>query len=196
MKKTELSGKFMKEYRANIILRCLCSLAIMAVAAGSTLYVDFSSVKYPSMAAVMILAAGFAVSCLLFRIHVIILKGDWSGTITDIDVGMKIKARGRRGRPVRLLIVTLKIKKENGSDMEYELYEKGSKKEIANKFQYEAPYKVGDTVVYLRGMKYPFRYGIEYGSDMFDVKTVCPFCGEINKAERDKCFKCGRVNIK
>lgn len=187
----QLPPKFLEQYRTNILLRTIASLAMIAACAALCTGIDFSKTKYPVMGIVMVIAAGFVLSCIVFRFHAILFRPTWVGVITEVDASFKIRTKERNF--THKLIVTLTIDCGGKQPKKLELTDRYTPKE--NRFQSYAPYKVDDTVVYLRGMKYPMRFGVEQ-TDMLDIHFVCPFCGEINKAERDKCYRCGRMLVK
>ncbi len=190
-KNIKLPQKFLEQYRTNILLRTLASIAVIAVCAVLCTAIDFSKTKYPVMGGAMMIAVGFAASCIVFRFHAILFHPTWSGIITDVDASFKVRTKERGF--THKFIVTLTVDCGEKRPKKVELFDRYKPKE--NKFQEYAPYKVDDTVVYMRGMKYPMRVGVEQ-TDMFDVHFVCPFCGEINKAERDKCYRCERMLVK
>ncbi len=190
-KSIKLPEKFLEQYRANLILRTIASIAVLAVCAVLCTVIDFSSTKYPVMGIAMVILVGFAVSCVIFRLHAILFKPTWSGTITDVEAASKIRMKERGF--THKFIVTLTIDCGEKQPKKVELFDKYTPKQ--NRFHEYAPYKVDDTVVYLRGMKYPMRYNVEE-KDMLDIHFVCPYCGEINKAERDKCYRCGKLLVK
>ncbi len=190
-KNIKLPEKFLGQYRTNILLRTVASIAVIAVCAVLCTVIDFSKTKYPVMGAAMVILVGFALSCVVFRFHAILFCPTWSGMIVNVDASYKMRTKERRF--TQKFIVTLTIDCGEKQPKKIELTDRYTPKE--NKFYEYAPYKVDDTVVYLRGMKYPMRYNVEE-KDMLDIHFVCPYCGEINKAERDKCFRCGRMLVK
>ena len=190
-KSIKLPQKFREQYRRNITLRLLGSAVLIAAAAVLCTVIDFSGSRYPLMGYGMVITFGFVLSCLLLGLHRILFRKNWSGTITEIeaDYHIRTKNRGLTKKFIVILTIDCGAKKPR----KFELLHEDMHGE--NKFYTEAPYKVGDTVVFLRGMKYPMRYGIET-EDMFDIHFVCPYCGDINKAERDTCYKCGKFLVK
>lgn len=197
-KSIKLPQKFLEQYRKNIVLRLFSAIVLLGIAGVLCSVIDFSGTRYPVMGAVMVMACGFVLACMISGLNRILFRASWSGTITEIDAALKTKANiNHRGRPSSKLIVTLTIDCGGKKPKIVELFPDsdlhGSESE--NRFYTEAPYKVGDTVVFLRGMKYPMRYGVET-EDMFDIHFVCPYCGDINKAERDTCYKCGKFLVK
>lgn len=204
----KLSEKFRQQYRKNIAIRSIGSLILLAVSVVLCFVIDFSTTKYPEMGMMLIIFAAFVLSCLFFRIDLILFKPSWVGIVTDISAKkerrMKIQAASMlRNR----MIVHLYIYRGDADIYDLELWDEGmdhagmrtsdGAMEVlpVNKFLDEAPYKVEDTLVYLRGMKYPFRYGVQT-EGMFDVRFVCPYCGEINRDERENCYHCGRELVK
>ena len=189
-KSIKLPQKFREQYRRHIIFRLLGSLVLIAAAALLCTVIDFSGSRYPVMGIVMVLACGFVLACLIVGIHRILFRTSWSGTITDIDADYHIRTKNRGLS--KKFIVTLTIDCGGKEPKKFELLHEDRNGE--NKYYTEAPYKVGDTVVFLRGMKYPMRYGVAT-EDMLTL-FVCPYCGDINKAERDTCYKCGKYLVK
>ena len=62
-----------------------------------------------------------------------------------------------------------------------------------NIFQREAPYKEGDTLLFLPGFRYPARVDVKDAGETLDPKFVCPFCGEFYTNDRKTCYRCGRT---
>ena len=192
-KSIKLPQKFCEQYRKNIGMRISSAIVLLSAAGSLCAAIDFSETRYPVMGVDMVMACGFVLACLIARVHWILFRKSWSGTITDIDIGYKTKTKERGF--TRRLAVTLTVDTGEKKQRRIELLPKQYTKE--NLFQIHAPYKPGDTVVYLRGMKYPFRYDVDEARDeMFDGMFVCPYCGDINKAERDTCYTCGKILIK
>lgn len=203
-----LPPKFIAQYRKNILVRSVGGVVLVAVGAFFCTVMDFFASKYPMTGRVLVLLGMFAVACLAFRLDLILFKPSWMGVIRDIipKKESRVKLQAISNLRVRL-IVHLYIDRGEGRLYDYELWnegmehagertENGVKDFIpANKFYDEAPYKVGDVVVYLRGLRYPFRFGVD-AEGMFDVRYVCPFCGEINKNDRKNCYRCGRELVK
>lgn len=190
-KSIRLPQRFREEYHKNLILRMVLSIAILAAAGIFSAAIDFSGTRYPVMGVAMVMICGFVIACLTVGLHRILFKNSWSGTITAIDANYHIRTKNRGFS--RKFIVTLTIDCGGKEPRKFELIHEDRNGE--NKYHDLAPYKVGDTVVFLRGMKYPMRFGVET-EDMFDIHFVCPYCGDINKAEREVCFRCGKVLVK
>ena len=202
-----LPEKFLEQYRKNILIRTLGSLILLAAGVFLCTVLDFSESKYPEAGMIFVVFVSFIITCLFFRFNLILFKRSWVGEIKEITAKKERRVKVQAQSNLRnRLIVHLTV--DSGGDMlDYELWhegtehsgersEDGAKEAIPeNKFYIYAPFKVGDTVVYLRGMKYPFRYGVNTDG-MFDVLFVCPFCGEINKAEREDCYHCRRTLVK
>lgn len=189
-KSIKLPQKFREQYRNQLAARLGGSAGILGAAALLCNVIDFSGSRYPAMGIVMVMACGFVLACLIVGIHRILFRTSWSGTITDIDADYHIRTKNRGLS--KKFIVTLTIDCGGKEPKKFELLHEDRNGE--NKYYTEAPYKVGDTVVFLRGMKYPLRYGVET-EDMLTL-FVCPYCGDINKAERDTCYKCGKFLVK
>ncbi len=197
-KNIKLPQKFLEQYRKNIGSRISAGIALLTTAGVLCAAIDFSETRYPVMGVVMVMAFGFILACLVAGLQRILFRKSWSGTITEIEAAHKFRSNiNHRGRPTLQFIVTLTIDCGGKKPKIFELFPDSDLHgaESGNKYYTEAPYKVGDTVVFLRGMKYPLRYGVET-EDMFDIHFVCPYCGDINKAERDTCYKCGKFLVK
>lgn len=190
-KNIRLPQKFLEQYRKNLTLRILGSIFLLALSAALCTVIDFSKISYPVMGVVMVIACGFVLSCLFFRFHAILFKTSWSGTITDISAAYHIRSKNRG--ITKKFIVTLTIDCAEKKPKKFELFHEDM--HGVNKYYHYAPYKIGDTVVFLRGMKYPMRYNVET-KDILDVQFVCPYCGDINKADRDTCYSCGKILVK
>ena len=192
IKNLRLPRKFREQYRKNIGMRISSMIALLCVSGILCAAIDFSETRYPVMGVVMVLMCGFILACLIARVHWILFRKSWIGILTDVDVGYKTKTQEKGFK--RKLIVTLTVDTGEKKPRQIELLPEYTQE---NKFQIHAPYKPGDTLVYLRGMKYPFRYDVDGAKDeMFDGMFVCPYCGDINKAERDTCYTCGKFLIK
>lgn len=204
----KLPEKFLAQYRKNIIIRTVGSVIILALGAVLCTVIDFSASKYPQAGVALVLFAAFVLTCLIFRFDLILFKPSWVGIIKNIIPKKEKRVKLHASYWMRdRMIVHLYIDRGEANLYDHELWHEGmehsAKRTVdgtsgyiaPNKFQTEAPFKVDDVVVYLRGMKYPFRYGV-LTEGMFDVRFVCPFCGEINKAERDDCYHCGRTLVK
>lgn len=189
-KNINLPQKFREQYRKNIGSRISAGIALLCTAGILCAAIDFSGSRYPVMGVVMVMACGFVLACLIAGLHRILFHPSWSGTITAIDADYHIRTKNRGLS--KKFIVTLTIDCGGKEPKKFELLHEDRNGE--NKYYTDAPYKVGDTVVFLRGMKYPMRYGV----DTEDTLTlfVCPYCGDINKAERDTCYKCGKFLVK
>ncbi len=196
--KLRLPQKFREQYRRNLLLRIIGSTVFIAAAAFLCTVIDFSGSRYPVMGVGMVIGIGVLLACIVFRLHTILFSTSWCGTITHIEAARKYRADfNQRGKPSLKLLVILTIDCGEKKPKIIELFPDSDLHGVnsENKFYTLAPYKTGDTLVYLRGMKYPFRYGVET-EDMFDIHFVCPFCGDINKAERETCYTCGKILIK
>ncbi|MBQ4354729.1 MAG: hypothetical protein IJC71_07525 [Clostridia bacterium] len=203
-----LPESFRKQYRKNIAVRLFGSAVLIGIGVLLCSTADFSGLKYPQAGSVFIIFIAYVLACLFFRLQNILFKPSWMGTIEKIVPKRERRVKVQASTNLRRrMIVHLYIDRGEGKLFDYELWhedmehagersEDGARESIPkNKFLEEAPYKVGDTVVYLRGMRYPFRCGVET-EGMFDVRFVCPFCGEINKAESDTCYHCRRTMVK
>lgn len=188
-KNIKLPQKFREEYRKNIGSRISASIALFTTAGVLCAAIDFSKTRYPVMGIVMVMACGFVLACLIAGLHRILFRKSWSGTITDIvaDYHIRTKNRGL----TKKFIVTLTIDCGEKEPVKFELLHEDMHGE--NKYYTKAPYKVGDTVVFLRGLKYPLRYNVDTENTL--SLFVCPYCGDINKAERDTCYKCGKFLV-
>ncbi len=190
-KSIRLPQKFRKQYSRSIALRLAGSLVLLSLSAVLCTVIDFSQTRYPVMGIVMVAACGFVLACMLFRLHAILFQPGWTGTIINISADYHVRPHNRGFS--RRFIVTLIIDCGEEKPKKFELLHEDMHGE--NKYYTYAPYKIGDTVIFLRGLKYPMRYNIAT-EDMLDIQFVCPCCGEINKAERDTCFKCGKFLVK
>lgn len=204
----KLPQNFVSQYKKNIAFRTIGSLFLLAISIVLCHFIDFSNTRYPEMGMFFIIVVAFALTCLLFRFDLILFKPSWVGIIRDIITKKERRVKIQASTNLRnRIIVHLYVDRGEEEMYDYELWDEGmehagerteygSQESLPeNKFHTEAPYKIDDTLVYLRGMKYPFRYGV-VTDGMFDVRFVCPFCGEINKADRNTCYKCDRELVK
>lgn len=189
-KNIKLPQKFHEQYRNQLAARLGGSAGILGAATLLCTVLDFSKTRYPAMGIVMVMACGFVLACLIAGLHKILFQKSWSGTITEIDADYHIRTKNRG--LTKKFIVTLTIDCGEKMPKKFELLHEDMHGE--NKYYTEAPYKVGDTVVFLRGMSYPLRYNVDTEDTL--ALFVCPYCGDINKAERDTCFKCGKFLVK
>lgn len=202
-----LPNEFTAQYRKNLCLRLAGTLAFTAAADVFCLMYDFESVKNVGGARLMVFGIAFVLACLFFRLHLIFRKS-WMGTIIEIKPKHSRRVKLQASTNLRnRLIVDLLIDRGEEEPFRFELWDEGMDKKggrtedgshesfPVNKFLDQAPYKVGDKLIYLRGMKFPMRVGV-VTEGMFDVLFVCPYCGEINKAERETCYHCGKILVK
>ena len=190
-----LPAAFREEYRRHIALRLAASAALFVLAGVLCAVLDFSGLRYPAMGGVMIFAVAAALACVLFRLHQI-LRPSWQGTVTAVGASERIRSTGNRGQPGRRMMVEITV--DRGEQKPYMLSLFRSDKiasgaERVNLFRTHAPYKEGDTLVYLRGLRYPARIGVENADELFAPEYVCPFCGEFYTTDRKRCFGCGRT---
>lgn len=217
---SKLPPEFATQYRRNIVLRSVFSGILMLAAVVSCFFADISDARYPIGAVAFILLAGYALSCLLFRFDLILFRRSWTGEILKITfrhelfnsssrplfaaiggaVGRRYKLTGYlkidRGEKKPYLFL---LRNEYTAPLQRKVTYRndeftGSGHKTYNRFQVEASYKLNDRLVYLRGMKYPMRTCVD--ADGTDAKLVCPYCGEINEADRKTCYHCGRILIK
>ncbi|MBQ3956920.1 MAG: hypothetical protein IIU08_07745 [Clostridia bacterium] len=193
-----LPRDFRDDYAKFAALRLAGSGIVMIAAAAACFFLDFSGLKYPAMGAVFVLAVGIAVSCVLFGLHRF-AKPAWQGEITDIDCGFRLANTGQRGRAERQLMVDLIVDRGEKKPYAIRLFREDGVthgKVRINVFQTEAPYKTGDTLLFLPGFRYPARMDVKDAAETLDPKFVCPFCGWIGPLSRENCYKCGRTVLK
>ena len=191
--KKRIPEEFWQEYRKNITARCIGSAVLLAAAGVLCGVLDFSGLKYPAMGAVLVLAVGVVLACLIFKIHRILFKKSWMGTILEAGASNKYKS-GNKGSPKLTSTVTVTVDRGDSEPYSEDIVEKD--REGKNLYQLEAPYKVGDTVAYFRGMKRFVRLNVENPEGLFDPKFACAYCGHINGADRERCYGCGKFLIK
>lgn len=207
-KNLKLPGKFLEQYRKNIALRTAGSIALLGIGAFLCTVIDFSSSKYPEAGMAAVMFVFFYIGKLAFGFDRILFRRSWMGKIAEINATKERRVKvWAQSHTRKRLIVHLMVDRGEGSLYDCELWhegtehsgertEEGAKEAIPeNKYYTYAPFKVDDTIVYLRGMKYPFRYNVQT-EGMFDVLFVCPYCGEINKADREDCYHCRRTLVK
>ncbi len=199
VKDIKLPQKFVEEYHRDIAMRVFGSLAIINLFIFIATRIDFSDAKYPTTAVVFVILCGVALAAIIFKLHNF-LKPTWVGKIVNIESGYKTKTKNKGLE--RRLIVTVTVAREGMSEYKAELFRTPTDRASTSSMRGEnlyhtyAPYKIDDTVLYLRGMRIFARVGVENVSELTDPHFVCPYCGEINKAERDRCFSCGRILLK
>ena len=180
-----LPASFIEEYRRHILQRVLGSAVLFAAAAFLCTRLDFTGLRDPAMGIVMVLAVAAAIACVLFRLHAL-FKPSWQGTVTAVGASERVRV-GDRGRPGRRMMVEVTVDRGEKKPYVLSLFRSDKIAEGAasvNLFQTHAPYKEGDTLVYLRGLRYPARFGITDTDEMFAPEFVCPFCGEFYTNDR------------
>ncbi len=201
MKKPEyekLPREFRADYAKFAAVRLALSAVVLAAAAFGCAFLDFSGMKYPAMGRVLLAGAAIAADCVLLGLHRF-LRPSWEGTVLSVGAGYKLKAAGEKGKPAKRIIVELEIDRGDPKPYLPELYREDKHAvgdQHINVYQTEAPYKEGDTLVYLRGTKVPARYGVKDAEDLTDPKFVCAFCGEVNELKRERCRECGRTVLR
>ncbi|MBQ8512844.1 MAG: hypothetical protein IJ497_09530, partial [Clostridia bacterium] len=81
---SKLPPEFVSQYRRNIVLRSVFSGILMLAAVVSCFVIDISGVRYPIGAVIFILLAGYLLSCLLFRLDLLLFRRSWTGEILKI----------------------------------------------------------------------------------------------------------------
>ena len=190
-----LPREFREDYTRFAAVRLAGSALLLAAAAAACFTLDFGGLKYPAMGIVLVLAAAVAAACVLFGFHRF-LKPSWQGEITDIVCDYQTVSTGNRGRSERQLMVDLTV--DRGEKKPYRIRlsrENGVThgKLRVNVFQTEAPYKIGDSLLFLPGFRYPSRIDVKDAAETLDPKFVCPFCGGIGSLSRERCQECGRT---
>ncbi len=199
VKEMRLPREFLEEYRRDIAVRVFGSLFIINLFIFISTRIDFSDAKYPTAAMIFVILCGLALAAIIFRMYNF-LKPSWVGKIVKIESGYRTKTKNKGFE--KRLIVTVTVEREGKGEYRAELFRTPTDRASTtamrgeNLYHIYAPYKVGDTVLYLRGMRIFARVGVENVSELEDPHFVCPYCGEINKAEREKCFSCGRILLK
>ena len=191
-----LPASFREEYRRHILLRVLGSAVLFAAAAFLCTRLDFSGLRYPVMGIVMVFAVAAALACILFRLHALLFKPSWQGTVTEVGAFERIRSTGTRGQPGRRMMVEVTVDRGEKKPYVLALFRADKIADGAagvNLFQTHAPYKEGDTLVYLRGLRYPARFGVTETDELFEQEFVCPFCGDFYTMERKTCYRCGRT---
>ncbi|MBQ3708635.1 MAG: hypothetical protein II889_12155 [Clostridia bacterium] len=193
--RSRLPASFRADYRRYILTRILASALLFLAAGFLCTRIDFTNLRYPAMGIVMVYAAAAALACILFRLHRLFLPS-WQGTVTKVGAFERICSTGNRGQPGRRMMVELTV--DRGEKKPYTLSLFRSDKiangaASVNLFQTHAPYKEGDTLVYLRGLRYPARIDVADADELFEPEYVCPFCGEFYTRERKTCYRCGKT---
>ena len=192
-----LPRPFRGDYAKFAALRLAGSAVLLCAAAVCCFLIDFSGLRYPPMGPVFLFGAAIAVCCVLFGLHRF-LKPGWRGTVTEIDCGIKTVA-GNKGQPDRRMMVDLTVDRGTKKPYTIRLFREegvthgGTK---INVFQEQAPYKEGDTLLYLPGFRYPARVDVKDAGETLDPKFVCPFCGAIGPLSKTACPTCGRTVLR
>ena len=193
-----LPRRVREEYSRFAFLRLAGSAAVLCAAVILAFTLDLSALRYPAMAAVMLAALAVAADCVLFGLHRFLLP-PWEGKLLSVGAFDRVKSTGTRGQPGRRTMVELTVDRGDAAPYVLSLFradkiaDGGAR---VNVFQTHAPYKEGDTLLYLRGFRYPARCEIADRDALFEPETVCPYCGEIGPLSRDTCFRCGRTLLK
>lgn len=186
---------FREEYRRHVFLRLLGCAAVFVLAGVLCALLDFSGLKYPAMGTAMIFAIAAAADCVLFRLHHF-LRPSWEGTVTAAGSFSRIKPVGTRGQPGHRTMVEITVDRGEAKPYVLSLFRAdkiADKGAAVNVFQTHAPYKVGDTLVYFRGLRYPARVDVKDVDALFAPEFVCPYCGEFSGPERSRCYRCGKT---
>ena len=201
MKKPD-PGSLPREFRADYhtyaaVRLCLSGIFLIAASVACR-FVDFSGLKYPAAGAVLLIAAAVAADCVFFGLHRF-LKPSWQGTVLKAGAENRIRSAGNKAQPAKRVMVELEIDRGERTPFVLSLYREDKHavgSQHINVYQTEAPYKEGDTLVYLRGTKVPARFGVRDTEELFDPRFVCAFCGEVCGADREHCPECGRYVLK
>lgn len=202
---------FRREYRRNLMFRITGAVLWLLGGGMLCLFGDFSHSAHPEITQLLLLTGAAVSAFAMFGLSRILFRRSWRGIITGIRCEQGARRIGDMYH--RDIMVTLVI--DRGERHPYELELEAPRDSLEsirlrqngvgestegayhrNPYYYQAPYKVDDTVVYLRGMKYPFRYGIGNCSELEVPYVVCPYCGEVNRAKEDTCMRCHKYLIK
>jgi len=195
---SSLPRAFREDYAKYAAVRLGGSALILCAAGAACFILDFSGLKYPAMGPVFLMAAAIAVCCVLFRLHRFLML-PWQGTLEGIECGVRTVSGGNKGRPERRMMVDLTVDRGEKRPYRIGLFREegvthGGVK--VNVFQREAPYKEGDTLLFLPGFRYPARMDVKDAGETLDPKFVCPFCGGIGPLSRENCPECGRAVLR
>ena len=192
-----LPRAFRADYAKFAATRLALSAVLLAAGAAACVFTDFSGMKYPAMGRVLYIAAALALDCVLFGLHRF-FRPSWEGTVLSVGAGYKVVS-GQKGRPVKRVIVELEIDRGGKKPLRLGLYREDRHavgEQHINVYQTEAPYKEGDTLIWLRGTKVPARIGVKDAGELLDPKFVCAFCGEVNGLKRERCGECGKTILR
>ena len=201
MKKPDFAAlprEFRADYAKFAALRLAGSALFLAAAAAGSFLLDFSGLKYPVMGPVFLFAAAFAAGCVLFGLHRF-LKPAWLGNLTEIDCGYRMVNTGNRAAAEKQMMVDLTVDRGGKKPYRIRLFREEGVTHGGNRinvFQREAPYKEGDTLLFLPGFRYPARIGVKDAGETLDPKFVCPFCGAIGPLSKRTCPNCGRTVLR
>ena len=190
-----LPRAFRSDYGRFAAVRLSLSGIFLIASAAACRFIDFSGLKYPAAGAVLLIAAAVAADCVLFGLHRF-LKPSWQGTVLKAGAEVRIRSAGNKAGPAKRVIVELEIDRGEKKPFLLPLYREDKHavgSQHINVYQTEAPYKEGDTLVYLRGTKVPARFGVRDAEALLDPRFVCAFCGEVCGADREHCPECGKT---
>ena len=192
-----LPRDFREDYVKFALLRLVPSAALLAAGVFACFALDFSGLRHPLSGPLGIMAGTAALSCVLFGLHRF-LKPAWRGTVTEIDCGYKTVNTGNRAAAEKQMMVDMTVDRGGKKPCKLRLFrEEGvTHGKRINIFQREAPYKEGDTLLFLPGFRYPARWDVKDAEEILDPKYVCPFCGEIAPLSKTSCPKCGRTVLR
>ena len=192
-----LPRDFREDYTKFALTRLLPTAVLIAAGVFACFRLDFSGLRHPFSGPLGIMAGVLAASCVLFGLHRFLRPG-WVGTVTGIDCGYKTGNTGNRAAAEKQMMVDLTGERGGKKPMRLRLFrEEGvTHGKRINIFQREAPYKEGDTLLYLPGFRWPARMNVADAGETLDPKFVCPFCGEIGPLSKARCPKCGRTILR
>lgn len=194
---SSLPADFRSEYIKFCVTRLTASLALTGLSAAACRVIDFSGLKYPAMGIVFVLGAGVALSCLLFGLHRF-FRRPWTGEILSVSANTRTRPAGNKAAPAKRVMVELEIDRGEKTPCRLSIFREDKHamgNEHPNLYQIEAPYKEGDTLVFLPGFKVPARVNVKETETLLDPKFVCPYCGDVNPLGRKRCASCGRFML-
>ncbi len=203
---------FIRNYQRYIILKCLLFGVIMLIMFSISIFLSGFSGRSKSMTVLLVMLISISVSGYGLDIHLLLFNRTWIGKIDDIECKQSSRRTSKWNDiyftdTMVYLYVTPEGKKStkeivlgNCKDSSYsrrlralglnESFEGSFEK---NPFYEKMPYNVGDTLLFLRGLKYPLRVLVDATDKLQYV--VCPYCGDCFKIEADKCPRCKKTLI-
>ncbi len=203
--------KYIGNYRRYIILKCLLFAVILTAILSVAVCLSRFSVRSGFATVLLVMLVSTYVVGYSMDMHLMFRK-TWVGSIENIEYKNGPRKTDKWNDIYYIdIMVHLYVTPEgsgdtkeiilgNCKDSTYSrrlralgLNESSEGSFDKNPFYVKMPYRTGDTLLFLRGLKYPMRVLID-GTDELQY-VVCPYCGDCFKINTDNCPRCHRTLI-